>query len=255
MADPEFLFPDWPSPPAVRAAFSLRSGGASGGPFASFNLADHVGDDAGAVAANRARLAAALGLQAEPLWLEQVHGAGVADFSGSHRPKADAAIGLLPGQVCVVMVADCLPVLFADREGTCVGAAHAGWRGLAAGVLERTVEALPVPPERLLAWLGPAIGPAAFEVGPEVREAFLAVSPGAAAAFRPGSGDRWFADLYTLARQRLAAAGVQAVHGGGWCTVADPACFYSYRRDGATGRHAALIWRVAPAAGAWRRMV
>jgi len=255
VADPEFLFPDWPCPPGVRAAFSLRTGGASGGPFASFNIADHVGDDAAAVAANRARLAAALGLPAEPLWLEQVHGAGVADFAGPPRPQADAAIGRLPGEVCVVMVADCLPVLFADRDGSCVGAAHAGWRGLAAGVLERTVAALPVPPDRLLAWLGPAIGPAAFEVGPEVREAFVGVSPGAAAAFRQGTGDRWFADLYALARQRLAAAGVQAVHGGGWCTVADPARFYSYRRDGATGRHAALIWRVPPGAGASRRIV
>jgi len=245
VADLDMILPDWPAPPGVRAAMTLRTGGASGGPYASLNLGDHVGDDPGAVAENRRRLREALSLPTEPLWLEQVHGTDVARFGGSTRPRADAAVALEPGQVCAVMVADCLPVLLADRARTCVAAAHAGWRGLAAGVLEATVAALPVDPARLVAWLGPAIGPEAFEVGPEVRAAFLAVDPAAEVAFWPGTGDRWLADVYTLARQRLARAGVSEVYGGGWCTVSDPGRFFSYRRDGVTGRMAALVWRMA----------
>jgi len=245
VADLGLLLPDWPAPPGVRAAMTLRAGGASGGPYASLNLGDHVGDEADAVAENRRRLRQALALPAEPLWLEQVHGTDVARFGGPVCPRADAAVALAPGQVCAVMVADCLPVLLADRAGTCVAAAHAGWRGLAAGVLEATVAALPVDPSQLVAWLGPAIGPEAFEVGPEVRDAFQAADPATEAAFRPGTGDRWMADVYLLARQRLARAGVTDVHGGGWCTVSDPGRFFSYRRDGVTGRMAAVIWRVA----------
>jgi len=222
---------------------TLRTGGASTGPYASFNLGNHVGDAAGAVAKNRRRLREALRLPSEPLWLEQVHGTEVAHFEGLPRPRADAAVATQAGQVCAVMVADCLPVLLADREGTCVAAAHAGWRGLAAGVLEATVAAMPVEPARILAWLGPAIGPDAFEVGPEVREVFLAADGGASEAFRAAAGDRWLADIYRLARRRLAAVGVQAVYGGEGCTVSDPARFYSFRRDGATGRMAALVWR------------
>ena len=224
---------------------TLRTGGVSTGPYASLNLGDHVGDDPAAVAENRRRVREALALPSEPLWLEQVHGTAVARFGEAVRPRADASVALAPGQVCAVMVADCLPVLLADRAGTCVAAAHAGWRGLAAGVLEATVAALPVDPAQLVAWLGPAIGPEAFEIGPEVREAFLAVDPEAADAFRPGTGDRWLADAYRLARQRLARAGVTDVHGGGLCTVSDPTRFFSYRRDGVTGRMAALIWRIA----------
>jgi YfiH family protein len=243
VADPDLLLPDWPSPPGVRAVMTLRTGGASGGPYASLNLGDHVGDVPEAVAGNRQRLREALALPAEPFWLEQVHGTEVARFGGPDRRRADAAVALEHGQVCAVMVADCLPVLLADRGGTCVAAAHAGWRGLATGVLEAAVAALPVDPSRMTAWLGPAIGPEAFEVGPEVREAFVAVDPDAAEAFRPGTGDRWLADVYHLARQRLARAGVTEVHGGGLCTVSEPARFFSYRRDGVTGRMAALVWR------------
>ena len=245
VADLDLLLPDWPAPPGVRAAMTLRTGGASGGPYASLNVGDHVGDEPTAVAENRWRLREALSLPAEPLWLEQVHGTNVARFGPSAKPRADAAVALEPGQVCAVMVADCLPVLLADLTGTCVAAAHAGWRGLAAGVLEATVAALPADPSELVAWLGPAIGPEAFEVGPEVRQAFLAVDAAAEVAFRPGTGDRWLADVYALARQRLAGAGVTNVHGGGLCTVSDPARFFSYRRDGVTGRMAAVIWRMA----------
>ena len=245
VADLGLLRPDWPAPPGVQAAMTLRTGGVSAGPYTSLNLGDHVGDDPAAVAENRRRLREALALPSEPLWLEQVHGTAVARFGGADRPRADAAVALAPGQVCAVMVADCLPVLLADRSGTCVAAAHAGWRGLAAGVLEAAVAALPADPAQLVAWLGPAIGPEAFEVGPEVREAFVAVDPTATDAFRPGEGDRWLADAYGLARQRLARAGVTDVHGGGLCTVSDPSRFFSYRRDGATGRMAALIWRIA----------
>lgn len=243
MAEPGFIVPDWPAPPAVRAAVTLRSGGASAGRYASFNLGDHVGDDPAAVTENRRRLGQALSLPAEPLWLEQVHGATVARFPAGLRPRADAAVAFEPGQVCAVLVADCLPVLLADREGGCVGIAHAGWRGLAAGVIEETVRSLPVAASSLIAWLGPAIGPAAFEVGPEVRAAMMAADPGADACFRAGAGDRWLADLFALARRRLARAGVAAIHGGGRCTVADPAAFFSFRRDGITGRMAALVWR------------
>ena len=242
MAEAEFLVPDWPAPASVRAAFSLRRGGASGGPFASFNLADHVGDDAGAVASNRALLRAALHLPAEPLWMQQVHGCEVAHFDDGVRPAADASVALRPGQVCAVLVADCVPVLFADRAGSCVAAAHAGWRGLAAGVLESTIAALPVEPGTLMAWLGPAIGPTAFEVGDKVRSRFIAAAPASQAAFQAQAPDRWLADLWRLARLRLAAAGVGAVFGGQGCTASEPQRFYSYRRDGVTGRHAALIW-------------
>jgi YfiH family protein len=240
----EFILPDWPAPAGVRAAVTTRAGGASGGPFDSLNLAGHVGDEPAAVAENRRRLGAALRLPAEPLWLEQVHGAEVARCGGAPGPpRADAAVATRPGEVCAVLVADCLPVLFAARDGSAVGVAHAGWRGLAAGVLERTVEAMPAPPGDLLAWLGPCIGPAAFEVGAEVREAFVACDRAAARHFEANTRGRWWADLEGLARDRLAAAGVTAIHGGGLCTHADPERFFSFRRDGITGRLAALVWR------------
>jgi polyphenol oxidase len=243
VADLDFIFPDWPAPTGVRAAVTTRVGGHSGGPFASMNLAGHVGDDPGAVAANRAQLRAALGLPAEPLWLTQVHGAGVARFeAGGTAPTADAAVATAPGQVCVVMVADCLPVIFAARDGGAVAVAHAGWRGLAAGVLERTLEALARPAGDVLAWLGPCIGPQAFEVGEEVRQAFVATDAAAARRFAPNPRGRWQADLAGLARDRLAAEGVTEIHGGGGCTYEDPSRFFSYRRDGVTGRFAALAW-------------
>ncbi len=236
------MVPGWPAPARVRAACTLRTGGASGGPFASFNLADHVGDDAAAVAANRARLRSALQLPADPLWLTQVHGCEVARFDGTARPAADAAVSTRPGEACAVLVADCLPVLFTDRAGTCVAAAHAGWKGLAGGVLERTIEALPAAPGTLMAWLGPCIGPTAFEVGADVRDLFIAAQADARQDFRPHADGRWLADLWSLARRRLAAAGVGAVYGGQGCTYSEPRRFYSFRRDGMTGRMAALVW-------------
>lgn len=239
---PGFLRPDWDAPANVRAVMTTRLGGMSRGPYDSLNLATHVGDDAGAVAANRHRLRHALALPAEPVWLEQVHGSSVAVIERGHAGPADAAVTFRPGQVCAVLVADCLPVFLAGGAGDRVGIAHAGWRGLAGGVVEATVAALGGEPGSLVAWLGPSIGPDAFEVGGEVRDAFVGRDPGAAAAFRAGREGRFLADLPALARRRLAALGVRDVRGGGLCTHADAGQFYSYRRDGATGRMAALAW-------------
>ncbi len=250
------LHPAWPAPAHVRAAFSLRSGGVSVAPWASLNLGAHVGDDPAAVLENRRRLAAALHLPASPIWLEQVHGTAVwradgpACAANALPPRADACVVQRPGVVAAIMVADCLPVLFCDRVGSVVAAAHAGWRGLLAGVLENTVSALGVQPGVLMAWLGPAIGPAWFEVGPEVRDAFRSAAAGGRSVdvhFRRGDEDRWLCDLAGLARQRLHALGVDAVTGGEHCTAADPARFFSHRRDAAkTGRMAALIWMEPP---------
>jgi YfiH family protein len=238
------MVPNWPAPPNVRALVTTRCGGVSAPPYDGFNLGMHVGDDPAAVLANRVRLQRHL--PSGPCWLEQVHGIEVATarVGGADAPlRADAAVTRERGAVCVVMTADCLPVLFCDDAGTIVAAAHAGWRGLVAGVLEATVERMAVAPSRVLAWLGPAIGPAMFEVGDEVRAAFLADDPGAHEAFtaREAAG-KWLADLFLLARRRLARAGVARVYGGEVCTVSDPARFYSYRRDGATGRFASLAW-------------
>lgn len=240
----DLIEPEWPAPPGVRAAFTLRTGGVSAPPFDSFNCAAHVGDAPEAVARNRALLRERLALPGEPAWLEQVHGCTAVTLEdGGALGPADAAVTREPDRICVVQVADCLPVLLAARDGSGVGAAHAGWRGLAAGVLESAVRALGVKPAEVLAWLGPAIGPRHFEVGAEVRAAFLAADPAAAAAFVPNPRGRWQCDLYGLARLRLAALGVAQVYGGGWCTSADAARFFSYRRDGRCGRMAALIWR------------
>lgn len=237
--------PDWPAPPRVHAAFSTRLGGVSTGPYVALNVGLGSGDDPACVAENRARLARTLALPGEPGWLHQVHGRRVVELPCAEPlPDADASYTTQAGVVCAVQAADCLPVLFCDDAGTVVAAAHAGWRGLAGGVLEATVAALPVEPARLMAWLGPAIGPEAFEVGDEVRAAFVALDPAAAAAFRPGAlPGKHHADLFRLARQRLAAAGVTRVHGGGISTHADPARFHSFRRDGVCGRMVALIWR------------
>ena len=240
-----WLAPDWPAPPNVRALTTLRGGGFSAGPYESLNLAAHVGDAPAAVARNRERLLSAAGIPTEPCWLEQVHGARAID-ADDWRPgvEADAIVAKRPGQVCVVLTADCLPLLLCDRSGSQVAAVHAGWRGLADGVIEAAVRALSVEPRRLLAWLGPAIGPDAFEIGGEVRERFVGADPAASALFRPGRTGRWLADIYGLARMRLRAAGVDAVHGGGHCTVRQAGDYYSYRRDGATGRMASLVWAV-----------
>jgi len=242
----EVIAPDWPAPPGVRAAFTLRMGGVSAAPFDSLNVGAHVGDADAAVTENRRRVRAQLRLPAEPLWLEQVHGIEVADLDaargGAPHLTADAAIARRAASVCAIQVADCMPVLFAARDGCAVAAAHAGWRGLAAGVLEATLARLAVAPAGLIAWLGPAIGAAHFEVGGEVRAAFLAHDAAAAAAFTANTRGRWQCDLNALVRRRLSAAGVTAVFGGGWCTYSDPLRFFSYRRAGRCGRMAALIW-------------
>jgi len=243
MTEPQFIIPDWPAPANVRAAVTTRAGGTSRAPYDAFNLAAHVGDDPEAVRANRAQLRSVLKLPAEPVWLRQVHGINVIDAArAAGEPEADGAFALQPGAVCAVLTADCLPVLLCDRAGTRVAVLHAGWRGLAAGVIEQGVRALGLPGYDLFAWLGPAIGPQAFEVGPEVRAAFMLEDAGAAEAFHAGRSDRYLADLYLLARRRLAHLGVEAVSGGGFCTATDRARFYSYRRDGACGRMASLIW-------------
>lgn len=242
---PEFILPDWPAPPGVRALSTLRQGGVSQGPYASLNLGDHVGDDPAAVAANRHILAQRV---PTPTWLCQVHGTRVvAVGEASSGCEADAVFSRAPGQSCVVMTADCLPLLFCDRQGSVVAAAHAGWRGLCDGVIEATVAAMAAAPEDLLVWLGPAIGPMAFEVGDEVRQAFCARDPQAADAFVPRAGvpGKWLADIYLLARQRLACLGVTAVYGGQWCTVGDAERFFSYRREGVTGRMGSFIWLAA----------
>jgi len=237
----ELLVPDWPAPAKVRALQTLRSGGCSTAPWHNLNLGDHVGDNPAHVEANRALLRRHL--PAEPLWLRQVHGIAAvnADISAK-MPEADAAYARQAGTVCAVMTADCLPVLFCDRAGSVVAAAHAGWRGLLNGVLETTVAAMGVPPAELLAWLGPAIGPNCFEVGDEVRAAFVDRDPRAAAAFVGHAEGKWLADIYLLARQRLSVAGLGSISGGELCTVTDAARFFSYRRDGVTGRMASLIW-------------
>lgn len=243
----DFLVPDWPAPPNVHALVTTRAGGASTGSWQGLNLATHVGDDPAHVALNRAWLRAHLPV--EPLWLEQVHGvACVQAEAATCGAIADASVSRTAQQVCAVMTADCLPVLFCSRDGQVVGAAHAGWRGLLAGVLESTIAQMQVPAMAVMAWLGPAIGPQAFEVGPEVRAAFLAAVDSAAAraateAAFTAHGEKWLADLYALARLRLHTLGVSAIYGGGLCTYSDAERFYSYRRDGATGRMASLIWR------------
>ena len=241
------LIPDWPAPAHVRALSTTRAGGVSDGPYRSLNLALHVGDDEMAVTENRRRLQMVCGLEQSPTWLSQVHGITVVDAKddSAQPPQADAAFSSRQGVACVVMTADCLPVLLTDTAGTCVAAAHAGWRGLVDGVLEATVARLPVAPAQILAWLGPAIGPGAFEVGPEVRAAFIAKDAEAADAFIAGQSGRWMCDLYMLAKLRLAAMGVTQIYGGGLCTHSDATRFFSYRRDGVTGRMASLIWLTA----------
>ena len=242
-AGESWIVPDWPAPATVRSLLTTRQGGVSQGPFASLNLGDHVGDDPLAVATNRARVEALVG---KPRWLEQVHGIRVVDavrqVLKDSPPQADAAYAREPGTVCVVMTADCLPVLFCNESGSVVAAAHAGWRGLLAGVLEETIRAMAVPGNTLLAYLGPAIGPQAFEVGDEVRSAYVAENAAAAQAFTPSASGKWLADIYLLARQRLLGLGVERIFGGSFCTVSDAERFFSYRRDGQTGRMAAMIW-------------
>jgi YfiH family protein len=265
--------PEWPAPAGVRALSTFRSGGVSAAPYASLNLGGHVGDLPEAVTENRRRLRAAAGLSAEPMWLAQVHGTTVVDLDAAADVDrgaglnagadlaatvdldgraeldasrllgpADAAFTRRRGRVCAILTADCLPILLAAESGELVAAAHAGWRGLAGGVIEATVRALQVAPEQLMAWLGPAIGPRYFEVGAEVRAALLAGDPGADTAFAANARGRYLADLGALARRRLASLGVGRVYGGGQCTYADGNRYFSHRRDGVTGRQATLTW-------------
>ena len=239
----DWIIPDWPAPPSVRALFTTRNGGFSTGSCRSMNLGHACGDDPAPIAQNQQLLREVCGV--EPLYLSQTHGTGVVAIDGAAQLcEGDGAVATQPGRAAIVRVADCLPVLFCDRSGTRVAAAHAGWRGLCAGVLEATVAAMHAGPEHIIAWLGPAIGPSAFEVGDEVRAAFVAVDAGAVAAFTPfpGRPGKWLADLYALARMRLRAAGVVEVYRGGYCTLTDAQRFFSYRRDKTSGRMAALIW-------------
>lgn len=241
------ILPDWPAPTRVRAVTTTRHGGVSLPPYASLNLAEHVGDDPACVAENRRRLAAMVGYAHEPAWLNQVHGIYVVAAETVRAPvAADAAWTHQPGRPCVVMTADCLPVLLCDRAGTVVAAAHAGWRGLAGGVIAATVAQMGAPPAELLAWLGPAIGPAAFEVGEEVRAAFLALDTDNAACFQPSPARRWLADIYDLARRQLQRLGVAAIYGGEFCTFSELGRFFSYRRETRTGRMANLVWLTEP---------
>lgn len=247
MSDPQLLDFEWRLPAGVRAAFTTRLGGVSDAPWDSFNVGAHVGDSPASVAANRARLRTVLNLPAEPAWLSQVHGIAVHDLDGApaavQPPGADAVVTRERGRVCVIMVADCMPVLLSSRDGSRIAAAHAGWRGLASGVLEQTVRALGSPGGELTAWLGPAISREHFEVGDEVRAAFIAGDAGASDAFELNATGRWQADLVSLAKRRLRGLGVTDISGGMWCTFADRARFFSHRRDGKGGRMAALLWR------------
>lgn len=242
----DLIQPNWPAPANVFSAQSTRAGGISPAPFTSLNLGAHVGDSPTNVAANRTQLAGCLSLPTPPLWLEQVHGTRVLTLPDeTGNLTADAVVSHTSGQVCAIMTADCLPVLFCDQAGTVVAAAHAGWRGLAAGVLEATLQAMNVDPATVMVWLGPAIGPTAFEVGGEVRLAFITDLPLATAAFvahGDPDNDKWLADIYQLARLRLATAGVRQFYGGDYCTYSDSERFFSYRRDQQTGRQASLIW-------------
>ena len=244
-----WLFPDWPAPRGVHAAVTTREGpGVSNAPFGRFNLGRGSGERVESVDSNRGVLRQALGLPAAPRWLRQVHGTTVAELGPlptDEPPQADAAVSRIPGTVLAILTADCLPVLFCADDGSVIGAAHAGWRGLAAGVLEATIEQMQVSPSCQLAWLGPCIGGPSYEVGEEVRAAFVDHAAAAAACFSATRPGHWLCDLAALARQRLAAAGVERVHGGGLDTFTD-ARFYSYRREGAcSGRFASLIWMAA----------
>ncbi len=238
------IIPDWPAPANVRACSTTRIGGFSQSPWNSLNLGSHVSDDPINVEKNRQQLCQIADLPAMPVWLTQVHGTDVQSLpTDISSPVADACQTTQPGQVCVVMTADCLPVIFCSADGRQVAAAHAGWRGLCNGVLENTLATFTCPPSEVLVWMGPAIGPQAFEVGAEVREAFIAIDPAADQAFRP-KNTKYMADLWLLARQRLSRAGVISISGGGRCTHTESDCFFSFRRESNTGRMATLVWLI-----------
>ncbi|MFI4922530.1 MAG: peptidoglycan editing factor PgeF [Burkholderiales bacterium] len=237
----DWIIPEWPAPHCVKALITTRAGGVSQGRYAGFNLGDHVGDETLAVRQNREFLCKHL--PAEPKWLKQVHGTKVANADSLHAPvEADASVARKADTLCAILSADCLPLLLCDASGSVVAAAHCGWRGLAAGVIEKTVSAMRTAPDTLLAYLGPAIGPKAYEVGADVRKAFLRSNAGAQQAFAAHAPGKWLADLYLLARQRLNRLGVKIIHGGNFCTYTEADRFFSHRRDGNTGRMASLIW-------------
>ncbi len=236
----KLILPDWPASPRVHALSSCRIGGHSQPPYSSLNLSDAVGDDAVSVRINREQLAKYSGMPQMPRWLNQVHGTTVV-AADSLLQEADGSIAATRGQVCAVLTADCLPVLFCDQSATRVAAVHAGWRGLAGGILSAAVRLLRVRPASLLAWFGPAIGPQAFEVGAEVYQKFLAVHQDYGAAFQ-GQGEKYLANIYQIARIQLAQAGVEQVYGGDYCTYQQQTLFYSYRRDTQTGRMGSFIW-------------
>ena len=239
----DWLTPDWPAPQNIKAITTTRTGGVSQAPFDSMNLGDHVGDDPNAVRQNRQILADTLGLSKSPIWLNQIHSDLVSNLDDPQPLiDADAATTTTKGQACVVMTADCLPVLFCNKAGTVVAASHAGWRGLHASILEKTVAAMNSPAEEIIAWLGPAIGSTAFEVGGEVRQAFMDVQKQAEQAFTAKDNGKWLADIYLLAKQRLNAIGVKQIYGGGECTYSNKQRYYSYRKAAKTGRMASLVW-------------
>ncbi|GAB1594477.1 peptidoglycan editing factor PgeF [Lysobacter claricitrinus] len=247
-----FLHADWPAPPGVHGGTTLRHGaGRSLAPFDTFNLGNRTaadGDDAATVDANRDELVDMLALPSRPRWLRQVHGVDVVRFSAGDawgdEPQADASVTSDPGVVLAILTADCLPVLFGACDGSEIGGAHAGWRGLADGVLEATVAAMRTSPDRLVAWLGPAAGPADYEIGVDVYDAFVSRDWASGSAFTSTRPHHWRVDLYALARRRLVAAGMSpdAIHGGGLSTIAEPARFFSHRRDRRSGRMASLAW-------------
>lgn len=240
------IVPDWPAPAQVHALVTTRAGGVSTGPYASLNLGLRTEDDPGAVAENRARIEQLL--PQPPRWLQQVHGSTVVDADLlKTAAQADASVARRSGTVCAIMIADCLPILLTDRAGTCVGAAHAGWRGLAGGVIANTVAQMPAAASELMAWIGPGIGPDAFEVGDDVLDSFCTTAPEQRSAFKALKPGKWLCDLPALARCALQRAGVSRIYGGDLCTYSDARRFYSYRRDGITGRMAALIWLDAQA--------
>lgn len=244
MLEPSHLIiPDWPAPKAVKSFISTRHGGISIGDYSALNLGDHVGDDPQAVSVNRSSLQACTGLSQEPLWLSQVHGTRVVDVAGSEPgEQADGCVAFGSSGICVVLTADCLPILLTDSAGTRVAALHAGWRGLADGIIEQGIKKLAVPGSELMAYLGPAIGPKAFEVGEEVLQQFCQHDPVAVKAFKPNGPEKWLADIYELARQRLTRLNIDRIYGGNRCTFTEAEDFYSYRRDGECGRMASMIW-------------
>ncbi|EKT54286.1 purine nucleoside phosphorylase YfiH [Providencia burhodogranariea] len=239
----ELIFPDWPQPKNVLSCSTTRIGGVSLPPFDSLNLGSHVGDVPEAVSENRSRLVSLANLPQHPLWLEQIHGTKVLHLNGNtfENRQADAIYTNQAGQVCAIMTADCLPVLFCSKDGKEVAAAHAGWRGLCDGILENTISQFTNPANEIMAWLGPAIGPEKFEVGAEVRQAFINQSNDLKSGFI-AKGDKFLADIYLLARIKLQAVGISSIYGGSFCTVSDENRFFSYRRAGKTGRMASLIW-------------